>query len=126
MAWGSDTSLGTTLTTVDNATEEFIPASGGISLNPGETAHVQLGIDNESGSVTDAVEIRIYTTLDATSEDWDEIAWQTFTVLPTVITEVDYSFLVSGCYKFRVGILSAGATDVYTVNGQYRVNGISI
>ena len=126
MAWGSDTSLGTTLTTVDNVTEEFIPATGGITLNPGETAHVQLGIDNESGTVTDAVEIRIYTTLDDSSEDWDEHAWQAFSVLPTAITEQDYSFLVSGVYKFRVGILSAGATDTYTVNGQYRVNGISI
>lgn len=126
MAWGSDTSLGSQ-TAIDNSTEEYLPsAGGGVTLNPGETCHVQLGIDNESGSVTDAVEIRVYTTLDATSEDWDEHAWQTFSVTPTAITEEDYSFLVSGVYKFRIGLLSAGATDTYTVNGNYRLNGISI
>ena len=127
MAWGSDTSLGSQ-TAINNTTEEFLPsAGGGISLNPGETCHVQLGIDNEHATtVTDAVEIRIYTTLDDTSEDWDEVAWQTFSVLPTAVTERDYSFLVSGVYKFRIGLLSAGATNTYTVNGNYRLNGISI
>lgn len=126
MAWGSKTSLGSQ-TAINNTVEEFLPsAGGGVTLNPGETCHVQLGIDNESGSVTDAVRIRLYTTLDATSEDWDEVPFMAFTHLPTAVTERDYSFLVQGIYKFRIGILSAGATDVYTVGGDYRLNGVSL
>lgn len=125
MAWGADTSLGTALTTVDNTTEEFIPPTGGISLNPRESAHIQLTIDNESGSVTDALECRVYTTLDDTTEEWDETPFMAFTVEPGGIAAEQYSFMLAGCYKFRLGFLSAGATDLYSVSGQYRKDGVS-
>ena len=127
MAWGSKTTLGSQ-TAIDNTTEEFLPsAGGGVSLNPGETVHVQLEIDNEHGStVTDACEIRIYTSLDASTEDWDEVAWQAFTHKPATIAAEDYSFLISGVYRFRIGIKSAGATNTYTVSGNYRSNGVSV
>lgn len=125
MAWGSDTSLGTALTTVDNATEEFIPPTIGIALNPREMAHIQLTIDNESGSVTDALEVRVYTTLDDSSFEWDETAWMTFSVLPSGIAAEQYSFTIAGCYRFRLGFLSAGATDLYSVSAQYRLDGVS-
>ena len=117
VTWGSDTAL-TTQTGIDNVTEEFI---GTIDLASGLSAHIQLEIDNEGGSVTDAVIISVYATLDATSEVWDDQAYMTFTILPSSIALERHPLVVSGIYKFRIGVLSAGATDTYAVGGDYKV-----
>ncbi len=115
--WGSDTAL-TTQTAIDNSTEEFM---GTIDLATSLSAHIQLEIDNESGSITDDVIISVYSTLDASAEVFDDVAFQTFTVTPTGIALERLSFVVSGVYKFRIGALSDGATDTYAVGGDYRV-----
>lgn len=117
VTWGSDTAL-TTQTAIDNATEEFI---GTIDLATALSAHIQLEIDNESGSVTDAVIISVYATLDASTEVFDDEAYMTFSILPSGITLERHPLVVSGVYKFRIGVLSAGATDAYAVGGDYRV-----
>ena len=117
VTWGSDTAL-TTQTAINNSSEEFI---GTIALAAGLSAHIQLEIDNESGSVTDAVIISIYATLDSTSEVFDDQAYMTFTILPSGIALERHPLVVSGIYKFRIGVLSAGATDNYAVGGDYRV-----
>ena len=117
VTWGSDTAL-TTQTAINNSSEEFI---GIIALATGLSAHIQLEIDNESGSVTDAVIISIYATLDASSEVWDDQAYMTFSILPSGIALERHPLVVSGVYKFRIGALSAGATDTYAVGGDYRV-----
>ena len=126
MAWGSDTTLGSQ-TAINDTVEEFLPsAGGGIELGPGESAHVQLEIDNESGSVTNGVIISIYTTLDTATEDWDERPYRQFTYVPSGIAAEDFSFLVSDVFSFRIGLLAAAATDDYTVGGNYRLNGIAL
>ena len=117
VTWGSDTAL-TTQTAIDNSTEEYI---GTIDLATSMSAHIQLEIDNEGGSVTDAVIISIYATLDATSEVWDDQAYMTFTILPSGIALERHPLVVSGIYKFRIGVKSSGATDTYAVGGDYRV-----
>ncbi len=114
--WGSDSAL-TTQTAIDNSTEEFM---GTIDLATSLSAHIQLEIDNESGSITDDVIIAVYSTLDASTEVFDDVAFQTFRITPTGITLERLSFVVSGVYKFRIGALSAGATDTYAVGGDYR------
>ena len=114
--WGSDTAL-TTQTAIDNSTEEFM---GTIDLATALSAHIQLEIDNESGSVVDAVIISVYSTLDASSEVFDDVAFMRFRVTPAGIALERMSFVVSGVYKFRIGALSAGPTDNYAVGGDYR------
>ena len=115
--WGSDTAL-TTQTAIDNSTEEFM---GTIDLATALSAHIQLEIDNEDGSsVTDDVIISVYATLDASSEVFDDVAMMAFRITPAAITLERMSFVVSGVYKFRIGALSAGATDTYAVGGDYR------
>ena len=114
---GSDTAL-TTQTGIDNATEEFI---GTIDLSGALSAYIQLEIDNESGSVTDAVIISIYGTNLDDSSRWDTAPYQTFTIKPSVITVERHPLVVSGIYRFRIGVLSAGATDTYAVGGDYKV-----
>ncbi len=117
VTWGSDTAL-TTQTAIDNSTEEFI---GTIDLSTALSAHIQLEIDNESGSVVDAVIISVYATLDATSEVFDDQAYMTFSILPSGIALERHPIVVAGIYKFRIGVLSSGATDTYAVGGDYRV-----
>ena len=115
--WGGDTAL-TTQTAIDNSTEEFM---GTIDLATSLSAHIQLEIDNESGSIVDDVIISVYATLDASSEVFDDVAFMSFSVTPKGIALERLSFVVSGVYKFRIGALSAGATDTYAVGGDYRV-----
>ncbi len=117
VTWGADTAL-TTQSGIDNSTEEYL---GTIDLASGLSAHIQLEIDNESGSVVDAVIISIYATLDASSEVWDDSPYMSFSILPSGITLERHPIVVSGIYKFRIGVLSAGATDTYAVGGDYRV-----
>lgn len=105
-------------TAINDTVEEFLEA---VDMSAALQAHVQLGIDNESGSVTNGIRINVYTTLDATTEDWDEIPFMSFSVTPTAVTEQDISFVVSGVVKFRIGLLALGATDDYTVGGSYRL-----
>ncbi len=117
VVWGADTAL-TTRTTVDNVTEEFL---GTIDMAAGLSAHIQLEVDNESGSIIDALIVAVYTTLDASAEVWDDAAFMQFSILPSVITLERHAFVVSGVYKFRIGVLSSGGTDLYTAGGDYRV-----
>ncbi len=118
VTWGADTAL-TTQTAIDNSTEEFL---GTIDLAAGLQAHIQLEIDNEHGSVvTDSLIVAIYTTLDASSEVWDDNPFFVVPITPAGIALERQSFVVSGVYKFRIGCLSSGATDTYAAGGDYRV-----
>ena len=73
-----------------------------VRLNPRETAHVQVSIDFP-GSPTDHAIIAVYTTLDDTSEVWDLIPMMEFLIENTTAPN-RISFLVTGVYKFRVGV----------------------
>lgn len=122
MAWGSKTPF-TAVTAVNNTTEEFLEA---VTMNPYEVCHVQLQVDNEHASaVTDALIISVYGTLDASTEQWDTVPFMQFTHKPATVSAEYLSFTISGVYKFRIGALSAGATNTYTLDGDYRLNGVS-
>lgn len=122
MAWGAIQNF-TAQTAINNTTEEFLEA---VTLNPREIAHIQLSIDNEHASaVTDSLQISVYTTLDASSEVWDVFPFMQFTIKPATINAEYYSFTIMGVYKFRIGGLSTGATNTYTLDGTYRLDGVS-
>lgn len=122
MAWGSKTAY-TDVTAVNNTTEEFLEA---VSLNPREICHVQLKVDNEHASaVTDSLIVSVYTTLDASSETWDVFPYMQFTMKPTTVSAEYFSFTIMGVYRFRIGGLSTGATNAYTMGGNYRLDGVN-
>ena len=73
MAWGSKTQIETAASVA--GTELF---SDKVDLNPGEQAHVQVVAN--SGGTTDNLIISVYTTLDATSENWDTVPLFSFIV----------------------------------------------
>ena len=74
MAWGSDTAA-TQLTSI--TTEQFFDQV--LTLNPRETAHVQVAVDFP-GSPTDHAIVAVYTTLDDASEVWDLIPMMEFLI----------------------------------------------
>jgi hypothetical protein len=107
MAWGSDTAA-TQLTSI--TTEQFFDQVP--TLNPRETAHVQVSVDFPA-SPTDHAIIAVYTTLDDSSEVWDVIPMMEFLIENTTDPN-RISFLVTGVYKFRVGVRRSGSTDTIT------------
>lgn len=117
MSWTSKAQIGTDLAATD--TEVF---SDAVTLKSDETAHVQVDCDFAS-TPTDDLEIRVYTTLDATSESWDTM---TFADAITLVNTTDpgrVGLTVTGVYKFRIGVKASGSTDEHTVQVYYRTNG---
>jgi hypothetical protein len=82
------------------------------TLNPRETAHVQVSVDFPA-SPTDHAIIAVYTTLDDASEVWDLIPMMEFLIENTTDPN-RISFLVTAVYKFRVGVRRSGSTDTIT------------
>jgi hypothetical protein len=107
MAWGSDTAA-TQLTSI--TTEQFFDQAP--TLNPRETTHVQVSVDFP-GSPTDHAIVAVYTTLDDASEVWDLIPMMEFLIENTTDPN-RISFLVTGVYRFRVGVRRSGSTDTIT------------
>ncbi len=122
MAWGTKQSFADQ-TAINNSTEEFLAA---VTLNPRELCHVQLKLDNEHASaVTDSLQVSVYTTLDASAEVWDVFPFMQFTLKPATINAEYFAFTVMGVRKFRIGGLSTGATNTYTMGGAYMLDGVS-
>jgi hypothetical protein len=123
MPWGADTAF-TSATAINNTVEEFLED---VALNPRELCHVQLEVDNEHAStVTDDLIVSVYTTLDDTAEVWDDFPLLRFTVTPSGVAVERIAFVVGpGIFKFRIGGLSSGATDTYTMGGDYRIDGVN-
>jgi hypothetical protein len=65
------------------------------------------------GSPTDHAIIAVYTTLDDSSEVWDLIPMMEFLIENTTDPN-RISFLVTGVYKFRIGVHRSGSTDTIT------------
>jgi hypothetical protein len=102
MAWGSDTAA-TQLTGI--TTEQFFDQVP--TLNPRETAHLQVSVDFP-GAPTDHAIVAVYTTLDDTSEVWDLIPMMEFLIENTTDPN-RIIFLVTGVYKFRIGVRDCGS-----------------
>ncbi len=68
----------------------------------------------------------MYTTLDDTSEVWDVIPMMEFLIENTTDPN-RISFLVTGVYKFRVGVRRSGSTDTITsADLSYRKDGVNV
>lgn len=120
MAWGSKTSA-TQLTSI-TTTEQFFDETP--QLNPRETAHVEVEVDFQS-TPTDGVVVSVYGTLDATSESWDDEPLMQFKVDEGTDPN-KVSFLVSGVYKFRVGVAASDGADTHTsADMSFRKDGVS-
>lgn len=130
MAWGDKTTLtglNTSLSETTNVDADFIATnhfSQWITLNPGESAHIQVGV--AFGSTGGDVLYRVVTSLDSTSETSDTIPLVTGVAPYTLNTTQLRSFFLSGPYKFRIEFRKNSTTaGSYTPNAYIRKNGIN-
>ena len=119
MAWGSKTQIATSSSA--DSTEIF---SGAVTLNPGELAHVEVEA-NPPATPVDNLLVRVYGTLDAATENWDDTPIYEFAV-DSSIDPNKASFIVSGLYKFRLGLIVDGTTNTIVVDAWYRKDGVSL
>jgi hypothetical protein len=96
--------------------------SDAVELNSDETAHIQIVADFPAGP-TDDLEVRVYTTLDASTETWDNTTFATAQTMDNGTDPNRFSITVTGIYKFRLGFVRSGSTDTITVNAWYKSNG---
>jgi hypothetical protein len=119
MAWGTKTQIITAQSVA--GTEVF---SSWVELAPGELAVVQVKADFPV-TPTDNLVVRIYGTLDATTEVSDNQAAAALTLMNT--SDPAYrSFPISGYRKFRLGVVRSGTTDTITVDAWAMKDGVDL
>lgn len=119
MAWGTKVSA-TQLTSI--TTEQYFSQTP--TLNPGELHHCEVEY-NPVGSPTDDLVVSVYATLDASAENWDDTPIMQFTI-SKAIDPNKASFVITGVYKYRIGVKRSGTTDTITsADFSYRANGVS-
>lgn len=119
MAWSSKTQIMTSQSVA--GTELF---SSAVTLNPGESAHVEVEGDFPV-TPNDDLEVRVYGTLDDSTENWDDTPIYKFTISNSIDPN-KASIVIIDVYKFRVGAIRTGATDTITTNMWYRKDGVSL
>jgi hypothetical protein len=119
MAWGSKNTIESS--TSVGGTEEF---SSWVDLNPGETVHFQVSADFPA-SPTDNLEVRVYGTLDASSETSDDEAIQMM-IIDNSNDPGEKSISIWGYYKVRLGFVRDGTTDNITVSAYERCDGVDL
>ena len=113
VTWSSRTQIGIQETGISDGSEVILDAD--LDLSAAFGAQIEFQIDNESGTITDALIVRIRLSLDDTN--YDDLAWQSFSHLPVVITAEQRTLILPFGLRFvRFGFQSAGTNDDYTVD----------
>lgn len=131
MAWGSKitlTGIGSALSDVTNLESDYSAAnhySQWVSLNPGESAHLQ--IEAAFGGTGNDMLYRVVGTLDDSSESADTLQFVSGTLTFSASVTVRKSIVLRGPYKFRVEVRKGGTTaGSYTPNVYLRKDGVSL
>jgi len=119
MAWSAKTQISSAVT-VNTTTRQ--DQSTAVTLNPGESAHVQVSADL---STVSALLVYVLTTLDDTTETWDHTFMGPF-ILTNAFDPHVVSFVVRDVYKFALIYALNTGTDTVTVSAWYRKNGINL
>lgn len=118
--WGAKTDA-TQLTGI-TTTEVFFDQEP--TLNPGELHHVEVEA-NPPATPTDSLTVSVYGTLDDATENWDDTPLMAFTV-DKDIDPSKVSFILTGIYKYRIGVVVDGATDTYVADMGFRADGVNL
>lgn len=127
MAWAADVDA-TQLTSITS--EQFFSFSGStwVTLNPGETANIQVKVDFPS-TPTDHALVSVYATMDSSSEVSDTSNTPLFGAfqIPNSPDPGIATYVIRGVYKFRVGLKRSGSTDTLTTgDATLRKDGVSV
>lgn len=128
MAWGAETTLtglNTALSETTNVDADYVAAnhySQAVTLNPGESAQVQ--VNAAFGTTGNDMYFRVTTTPGTNQDTVSFVAGS----LPFVASTTQYrTILVSGVSSFRVEVRKGGTTaGSYTPNVVIKKNGISV
>ncbi len=104
-------------------TEQFFTLLIG-ELNPGESVEVHIE-GNPPASPTGDAQINLYGTLDDTSENWDDTPFQSL-IVPSSPDPSKVSFSIYGRYKVRVGAIILVASETWTMDMEFRRDGVSV
>ncbi len=97
-----------------------------ITATPQEVINVMIGGDNEDAStVTDGFEVRVLVARDNTPTDYIDIPIFSTSHLPSAVTVKWIGFSLVGYKHYKVQWRSAGSTDLYTFDGEYRGDGVA-
>lgn len=110
---GTPTTIGTEKTGV-GTTELFFNEIDGQEVE----TQIEVIINNESGSVTDGLVVSLYLTMHATA-DFDTFSYEQWTLIPDGVGDEKFSFKIGSVWEWQLGVVSAGTTDTYTVNGNF-------
>lgn len=99
--------------------------AGEITATPREVINVMIGADNESASVTDAAEVRVLVARDDTPTNYTEEPIFQRSFDPSSVSQEWFAFSLYGYKHYKVQWRSAGGTDAYTFDGEYRGDGVS-
>lgn len=128
MSWGNKVQIMSNVSvddTTDTDAQYLDNVSSKVTLLPGESATVQL-VAAFPATTTNDLGFRIVTTLDDTTEVYDDIAFVSGSIGRAASTTFEKSIVVSGCYAFRLECRKLGtAAETITVNAYVRKNGIS-
>ena len=97
---------------------------GSFTATPRELIGVFIGADNESGTVTDALEVRVLVARDDTPTNYTTEPIYARSYKPSAVTAEWFSFELLGYKHYRIQVKSAGSTDSYTVDGAHRGDGV--
>ncbi len=118
VTWGSDTSGGTQLTTVDDVTEEFFDS---IVSSDALLTQVEILANNEGTPVTNGLIVSVYLSLDESAQDWDDEAFMSREFIPSSTNEEKFTFFLPSIGgSWRVGCLASAAAEDYTVDMNFR------
>ena len=118
MAWSQQT-----ITDTASFGQTWTDVVASLQLNPRELVHFQIKADNQSGTITDAMEIRVLSSTDGST--WDDTPIFALSYEPATIGAEYVAFILSGYRYVRVQAQSAGATDNYISGGFYALDGVS-
>jgi hypothetical protein len=121
MAWSAEvtetqqTSIGTSWTTGGQTQ----------TLNPGETAAGVIWVDNQSGTVTDSLDIRVLVSHDGSN--WSQAPIMEFRYTPpNVNNEPGPPVTITGWPNFKMSYKSSGATNTYNAQLKYKKDGVNL
>lgn len=113
VAWAATQSI-TQLTAVSDA-EQF---STVVDLSAAVETQFTITINSDQTTPTDPMILRVYVTADDATEDWG--LWASWSYLPPDTADFIRSFTLPAYYRVRFGVESAGTTDDYVVDIEYK------
>ncbi len=116
MAYVAEAAIGAGQTAIANTWTDVV--SGTLtSTKAYDVFHVQISAKNNSGSVTDSLEIQV---LSSTGTNWDEVPITQMAITPAAAaTAAPGSIVLSVYRKYKVQVRSSGATDTYDISASF-------